>query len=72
MNLRKIFYEKYNQGNDYLTDIISETMREFKLDEEEVAETIKKDNLLLQIYKDECEHLRLTKGTKTESLLDFF
>jgi hypothetical protein len=72
LNLRKIFYEKYNKGNDYLLDIISETMREFKLDEEEVAEIIKEDYLLLGIYKNECEHLRLTKGQKTQSLLDLF
>jgi len=72
MNVKKDLYEKYNKAQDTLVDIISEYMREKKIDDEVMSEILRSDPRLLLIYKTECEMLGLTKQEKPKLSLDSF
>lgn len=69
-NIRKYIYEKYNNSSCKLSDILSDVLRDNMLDVEQLTELLKSDNKLLNIYKEECKNLNLTKNKVNRNGLD--
>ena len=71
MNMKRYIYFKYNNKTDLLIDILSDILDD-GYDAEELAEVVKSDNTLYQIYRNECLQFNMLKVDKEFNLNTLF
>jgi len=67
MNVLKKIYDKYNNHNERLIDVIDQIMKDEEISVEDMTNIIKNDPKLLSIYKHECKVFNLIKDEKHNS-----